>query len=214
MNDHQKDLELKQFYEKAQLPKDIAERLQKLESIDSNLTRSTGGRMRSLVRLFSTKSLLLTSVSVLLAFSAGYLTRQNLVHSGDFRSRLTKKTVPVVGDSVKNKPVLPRLVAVRYYADWCPRCPKTAPIYKDLLDKYGDSPLMILTLDVTSKNNSCQSRQLMKLLNIEWIENHNLETGSILLIDRKKNEILAVVKRMSERLNFEAALTDSLVHMK
>ena len=105
---------------------------------------------------------------------------------------------------------LPKIVAVKFHADWCRRCPTIAPIFAELTEKYAGEPALFVTLDVTSEATRKQARLLASSLGIRWIMDKPNETGAIKLIDRARGEVLATLTEPKQWSSLEGALVQAL----
>jgi len=87
----------------------------------------------------------------------------------------------------------PRLVAVSTRADWCPMCPRMTPVYKKLMEDYGERSVLFVVFDMTDDAAKKQTEYLASTLGIEWLCKQKMPTGSINLVDREKGVVLASV---------------------
>jgi len=85
----------------------------------------------------------------------------------------------------------PRLVAVNFRADWCPACPRMAPVYDQLMKCYGDRGVLFVVFDVTNETSTKQAEYLAATLGIEWLCREPMKTGMIKLVDRQACKVLA-----------------------
>jgi len=111
----------------------------------------------------------------------------------------------------------PRLVVARIHADWCPRCPTIAPLYEELLTRYGNEAVMVVTLDITNPQTRRQAMLLAESLGIRdqvgVAYNGNrvrLEPGMIRLIDREQHSVMATLRSVDDRPDFESRLALAL----
>ncbi len=105
---------------------------------------------------------------------------------------------------------LPDLVAVRLYAEWCGRCPAVTPVFDEMREKYGNRPVVFLTLDLTDENTKRQSKYHAAALGIEWVYEEPFESGMIKLLDRRQHKVLAVLIDGDQRPVFDGALAQAL----
>ena len=103
-----------------------------------------------------------------------------------------------------------RLVAIKMYADWCGRCPLIAPIFDRVERDYGAKAVLFVTLDVTDDVRRRQSEQLAEALGIRWMLDRERRTGIIALVDRAKQEILAVASEPDDGPILALAISDRL----
>ncbi len=107
-------------------------------------------------------------------------------------------------------PAQPNLVAVGVFADWCSRCPTIAPVFAELADKYGNQPVLFVSLDITDDKKQRQARYLARSLGIEWLYDRSLESGMIKLVDRQRREVLATLTDSQQAPQLASALTEAL----
>lgn len=106
---------------------------------------------------------------------------------------------------------VPNLVAVKIHADWCARTPVVDPIFTDLTEKYGNQPILFVTLDITDDVLRRQSELLASNLQIgNAVFAEPFESGMVKLIDRSKGEVLAVLRDEAEAPTMESALAQAL----
>jgi thiol-disulfide isomerase/thioredoxin len=125
---------------------------------------------------------------------------------------------PATGSAPAAPPTLkPRLVLARIHADWCPRSPTIAPLFQELLDRYGNDAVMVVTLDITSPQTRRQAMLLADSLGIVGQigiaydgDMVKLEPGMIRLIDRDKHDVMATLRSVDERPDFERTLALAL----
>lgn len=91
----------------------------------------------------------------------------------------------------------PKLVALDFYADWCPACKALTPVYRDLANKTDGQPVLFVTLDQTNKAKARQAEYLIAELGFGdlWSE-YGGKTGFVLLVDPDTG---TVVDRISAR---------------
>jgi len=80
----------------------------------------------------------------------------------------------------------PQVIALYFYADWCPNCkllsPKLAKVRKD--DAFDSKPVVFVTLDLTSPASIYQSKLLASALGVgEFVKQQGSATGYVALLD-------------------------------
>jgi hypothetical protein len=157
---------------------------------EKSLSPGTAARLRALAlepteqptgrRGFNRLTLLVAAAVVLLAFAAGFVVARNWSVAGE---------IPVVADVSS----VPRLVAVNIRADWCLRTPEVTPIFETLTERYGDEPILFLTMNVTEDADRRQARYMATAMGIEQVFDEPFESGMIKLIDRESATVVAML---------------------
>jgi thiol-disulfide isomerase/thioredoxin len=104
----------------------------------------------------------------------------------------------------------PQLVAVQIHADWCARSPEVAPIFTELLTKYGNEPVLFVTLDITDDVRREQAKLLSSNLGISQAFDEPFESGMIKLIDRKNHTVLAAITGREQAGELEVRIAEVL----
>jgi len=95
----------------------------------------------------------------------------------------------------------PRLIAVKFHADWCGFCKAMGPVFTELQQKYDGLPVLYVEFDQTTKSRKRQAAYLAKTMGLDrvWKE-HGGKTGFILLIDPNTK---AVIKKLTKDQNLK-----------
>ncbi len=124
-------------------------------------------------------------------------------------SQMTDRAVP--GMPVSNAVDAPvDLVAVNIHADWCNRSPTVGPIFSELVDGYGNRPILFVTLDITTDQTRLQARQLAANLDIPGVFDAPFESGMIKLIDRRRGELLVALTGEDQMPAMEGLLAQAV----
>lgn len=91
----------------------------------------------------------------------------------------------------------PKIIAIKFHADWCGYCKAMGPVFEELQAKYDRLPVLYVTFEQTREFGRRQSRYLADAmgLNDTWAENGG-KTGFVLLIDARSKRI---VNRLSHK---------------
>ena len=125
------------------------------------------------------------------------------------QSVMARPTEVVVGPESASL-LTPKLVAVKIRADWCARTPDVAPIFDDLTTKYGNQPILFVTLDITDETGRQQARHMAANLGISSVYDDPFESGMVKLIDRQDGQVLAVLTGEEHRPKMEGVLAQAL----
>jgi thiol-disulfide isomerase/thioredoxin len=102
------------------------------------------------------------------------------------------------------------LVAMRIHANWCPRCPRIAPIFEKLHGRFASDDLHFVTFDVTNKAKRRDSEAMLESLDMSWAEESPFEPGMIKLVDRASRRVLATLTDEATLPRMEDAIAKAL----
>lgn len=106
-----------------------------------------------------------------------------------------------------DRPAQPRVIAVRYHADWCNPCRTLAPSFDKLQAAVRDEPVLFVTLDFTDDKSKKQAEYLAAVLNLDKIwQSNGMETGRVLLIDRAQNQVVETLLSTDNLKQMQAKL--------
>jgi len=102
--------------------------------------------------------------------------------------------------------VAPKVVAITFYADWCPGCKELKPKLEAVMATAGEQPALFVKLDQTDKK-SRQSEFLLASLGLgELWKEHAGRTGYTLLVDSKTKKVVATFQASQTIESMKAAL--------
>lgn len=84
----------------------------------------------------------------------------------------------------------PKVIALNFYADWCPGCKELKPKLDTVIQGAGKQPCLFVKLDQTDKE-SRQAEYLLAALGVgELWKEHGGHTGFTLLLDAKSKKVV------------------------
>lgn len=112
-------------------------------------------------------------------------------------------------ESTAKKPAVaqaPKVIALSFYADWCPGCKELKPKLDSVMSSAGEQPCLFVKLDQTDKT-SHQAEYLLASLGLgELWKEHAGRTGYTLLIEPKSKKIVATFQASQSVDSMKAAL--------
>ena len=85
----------------------------------------------------------------------------------------------------------PKVVALKFHADWCGYCKAMGPVFEDLEAKFDGQPILFINLDRTTVTTRNKAQLLASALGFEKIYHENSGTGFILLVDKKSGNVIS-----------------------
>lgn len=193
--------QLADVYSNASCPPEVLARLERLAELGGGSNSTVGGspaNRRSMAWIG-----LIAAAVVLLLGNVYWLTR-----SSDSQS---------IVEQTSDEPESPlptgvdaNLVVVRIHADWCARSPEIAPLFAEVSRKFGNQPVLFVTLDITDDQRRKEAEQMARALGIESVLHQPFESGMLKLIDRRQGEALAVATDRQELPALEDMLAQAL----
>lgn len=104
----------------------------------------------------------------------------------------------------------PKVIALQFYADWCPGCKALQPKLDEVMKDVSGQPCLTVKLDQTDKD-SHQAEYLLAALGYGdlWKE-HAGKTGFVVLVNAKTHKVLSTVTSMQETKDIKAAFMSAL----
>lgn len=193
--DDRTDRLLQAYYSRAQVEPSTAARLVSLAAVDQGRSPSSvrkGPRLRTVVLAFA-----LTFVAAVTSYQ--YLLPIQSVAPGSAQT---------AASPVKTA----RLVALRFQVDWCPYSKATAPVFTDLVMKYGNTRVQFAVFNMTDEAQMAASREMAKRIGVDWIIPVAGNSGKVFLVDPDRQLIFATLKTPEDRDRWAAALERELLH--
>lgn len=104
----------------------------------------------------------------------------------------------------------PKVIAVNFYADWCPGCKSLKPKLEEAMKDAAGQPLLTVKLDQTDKE-SKQAEYMLAALDLGdlWKE-HAGKTGFVLLVDAKTKQVVKTITYKQEVKEITSALMTAI----
>jgi len=112
------------------------------------------------------------------------------------------------GFSQKSKEIeAPKLIVVKFHADWCRICHAMGPVFEDLQNKMDGKNILFIKLDFTNNQTKHQANMLGATLGISSVLKANYRrTGFILIIDPKTKKVLQKLTKDDDVYAMEAKI--------
>lgn len=104
----------------------------------------------------------------------------------------------------------PRLVAVKFQVDGCPLSEAVEARFVEMRERFGERDVLFCRLNITTTTRQQQSRYLAETLGIDCVYGGPCRSGTLMLVDRKKEELVAVATNATEVAEWESALARAL----
>lgn len=104
----------------------------------------------------------------------------------------------------------PKVIALNFYADWCPGCKALKPKLEEAMKDVTDQPLLAVKLDQTDKE-SKQAEYMLAALGLGdlWKE-HGGKTGFVLLVDARTQRVVKTITYKQEVKEITSALMTAI----
>lgn len=104
----------------------------------------------------------------------------------------------------------PKIIAVNFYADWCPGCKALKPKLEEAMKDAASQPCLTIKLDQTDKN-SKQAEYMLAALGLGdlWKE-HAGKTGYVLLVDAKTHKVVNTITSSQDAKEIKSTLMAAL----
>ncbi len=122
---------------------------------------------------------------------------------GQSDSRPSAPRQPAAAQSAK-------VIALSFYADWCPGCKALKPKLEDLMQSASTQPCLFVRLDQTDKQ-SRQAEYMLAALRLGdlWKTNAG-KTGFVLLVDAKSGKVVSTLTADQDADAMRAALASAI----
>ncbi len=104
----------------------------------------------------------------------------------------------------------PKVIALSFYADWCPGCQALKPKLESVMKAAGKQPCLFVKLDQTDKE-SRQAEFLLASLGLGelWKENGG-KTGFTLLVEPKSKKVVGKIMADQDTESIKSTLMSAL----
>lgn len=104
----------------------------------------------------------------------------------------------------------PKVIALNFYADWCPGCKALKPKLEEAMKDAAGQPCLTVKLDQTDKD-SHQAEYMLAALGLGdlWKEHAGM-TGYVLLVDTKTKKVVSTITHKQEVKEIKAAVMAAL----
>lgn len=104
----------------------------------------------------------------------------------------------------------PKVIALAFYADWCPGCKALKPKLEEAMKDAASQPFLNVKLDQTDKG-SRQAEYMLAALGLGdlWKE-HAGKTGFVLLVDAKTRKVVSTITYKQDVKEIKSTLMAAL----
>lgn len=104
----------------------------------------------------------------------------------------------------------PKIIAINFYADWCPGCKALKPKLEEAMKDAAGQPCLTVKLDQSDKD-SKQAEYMLAALGLGdlWKE-HAGKTGFVLLVDSTTKKVVNTITYKQEVKEIKSALMTAL----
>jgi len=104
----------------------------------------------------------------------------------------------------------PKVIALWFYADWCPGCKALEPKLTEVMKDSASQPCLFVKLDMSDKQSHQAEYLLAALGQGELWKEYAGQTGFVLLVDGKTHEPLGTLMANQDTREIKATLASAL----
>jgi len=121
---------------------------------------------------------------------------------------ITTLLITHIGTAQKSNSIEgPKLILVKFHADWCKICRAMGSVFEDLQNKMDGKNILFVKLDFTNNQTKHQANMLGASLGIAAVLKKNYRrTGFILIIDPKTKQVLQKLTKDDDVYAMEAKI--------
>ena len=105
----------------------------------------------------------------------------------------------------------PKLIAIKFHADWCGSCKAMGDVFTDLANKLDGAPVLFVEIDQTNRTTAAQAEYMVAALGAGqlWGE-YGGKTGFILLIDADTKQVAGKLTKEHSVKDMAKAVKEAL----
>lgn len=108
--------------------------------------------------------------------------------------------LPTISEA-KRAPKKPKLIVVKFHADWCGSCQRMGPVMRHLRNKLDGRSVLFVTLNLTNRTTRHQSRFLAASLGLSKVwKKYGHKTGFALVLRVRDRKVL---RRLASRMSLK-----------
>ncbi len=104
----------------------------------------------------------------------------------------------------------PKIIALNFYADWCPGCKALKPQLDEVIASATSQPVLFVKLDQTDKASRQAEYSLAAMGLGELWRAHAGKTGYVLLVDASTRRVVGMLRGGQETAALQATLSAAL----
>ena len=124
---------------------------------------------------------------------------------------LMSPAIIVRAEPEESTPGKPKVIALKFHADWCGSCKAMGDVFEELQAKYDNEPVLYVVLDQTREYHRQQSTFMAKSLGLGpvWDE-YGGKTGFILLVDGDSSQVIHKLGKHQSLKEMGASLQEAV----
>jgi len=117
----------------------------------------------------------------------------------------------IAADTEPEPAAEPRVVAIKFHADWCGTCKAMGPLFSDLANKLDGEPVLFVEIDLTNKTTTRQAQYMLAALGAgDLWSAYGGKTGFIVLLDGDSRQEIGKLTKEQDFKQMVAAIKQAV----